>query len=321
MVFQPQARPAKPADLASGADAQNANAASPLRSLSYDEQVKKLAPAPKPDKAPEKKAEPVDLADPKLREKHQDGSLEYKRYAGDLFVNGVSPEDVQQGSIADCYLMAAMAATASAHPELITAAFKPAGEGAWSVRFFESTGKHGEYKENWVKVDADLATAKGKDSPAYGRSADKNARGRELWPSIMEKAYAQWKRGYDKMGEGGSSVAAMEALTGRPATSVGLSYTPEDRVWKKLVTAFKNGKAITAGTHGKDRQELYEGKRLYAWHAYTVLKVREDGKERFVTLRNPWGSSEPGEDGKDDGIFELSLADFMKYYSSANLET
>ena len=265
---------------------------------------------------------PVVLEDPALREKHRDGSMEYKRYEGDPFVNGVSAEDVEQGSIADCYLVAALAATAKAHPELIAEGVKAAGKGAFEVRFFERNAA-GSYNEVWVKVDADLATTKGGARPAYARSTEKNERGMELWPSLYEKAYAVWKKGYDKMGEGGSSQAALEALTGKRAQSTTLSTTPEDQIWKKLQTATKDGamiKAGSAGTHGKDQEDLYKGQNLFAWHAYTIMGIEEKDGGRFVILRNPWARTEPGNDGKDDGIFKMTITDFAKYYSNMNLE-
>lgn len=297
-----------------GAEAVKPKAAAPASDHTGD---------PVQDVTPKKVEEaPVLVEDPALREKHRDGSMEYKRYEGDLFVNGVSAEDVEQGSIADCYLVAALSATAKAHPDLITNGVKPAGKGAFEVRFFERDYS-GKYKEVWIKVDADLATAKGGSRPAYARSTEKNERGMELWPAIYEKAYAVWKKGYDKMGEGGSSQAALEALVGNRVQATTLSYTPEDQIWKKLQAATKDGKMVkagSAGTHGKDQEEIYKDTNLYAWHAYTIMGIEEKDGARFVILRNPWGRTEPGSDGKDDGIFKLTIADFVKYYSNMNLE-
>ena len=38
------------------------------------------------------------------------------------------------------------------------------------------------------------------------------------------------------------------------------------------------------------------------------------GQRMIVVLRNPWGNGEPGADGKDDGVFEMPLADFQRNY-------
>ena len=59
-------------------------------------------------------------------------------------------------------------------------------------------------------------------------------------------------------------------------------------------------------------------------HAYTV--TRFDREKDTVSLRNPWGSTEPvGADGKpldgtDDGTFTIPMKDFDKYYSLAAYE-
>lgn len=336
--FQHQTKPGqKKPSVEPAPDAARAGAAKTLGAMGFQagsEAVKPKVPAQDPSLAgdPDQEVKPVDakkveeapvvIEDPALREKHRDGSMEYKRYAGDLFVNGVTAQDVEQGSIADCYLVAALAATARANPELITNGIKAAGSGAYDVRFFERD-YGGTYKEVWIKVDADLVTSKGGSRPAYARSTEKNDRGMELWPAIYEKAYAVWKKGYDKMGEGGSSQAALEALCGNRVQSTTLATTPEDQIWKKLQAVTKDGamtKAGSAGTHGKDQEDIYKDTNLYAWHAYTIMGTEEKDGQRFVILRNPWGRTEPGSDGKDDGIFKLTIADFVKYYSNMNLE-
>jgi len=54
---------------------------------------------------------------------------------------------------------------------------------------------------------------------------------------------------------------------------------------------------------------------LSQYHAYSLLNY--DSKSKLVTLRNPWGSGEPtqGFDGKDDGVFKLSLSDFIAAFA------
>jgi hypothetical protein len=60
---------------------------------------------------------------------------------------------------------------------------------------------------------------------------------------------------------------------------------------------------------------------VYAWHVYTVLGAVEEGGAKYVQLRNPWGSSEPGADGKNDGIFKMKLEDFTKLYQGVDIGT
>ncbi len=281
----------------------------------------------RPQAGDKKKKQQRDLQDPRLRDKHKDAEgWGYNKAGQDdrnkLFYYGVKATDVYQGSVADCYLVAALSAVASKNPNLIREGIIDNGDGTYRVRFFSKKDYWSRnYDEHWVTVDGDLPAYN--DTLRYAKGQKTRTGGRELWPGIYEKAYAQWKGGYNEMGEGGSSSAALEALSGAPTEYRSTEYTPADTMWTKIKAATEAGNPMSAGTHGKDRDDIYEGTRLYAWHAYTVLGCREKGRgknrKRYVKLRNPWGRVEPGEDGKDDGIFELTLEDFMKFYSSVNI--
>src|SRR5438477_12844980 len=63
-----------------------------------------------------------------------------------------------------------------------------------------------------------------------------------------------------------------------------------------------------------------EGKEgIVSYHDYTILGTEEKDGQQFVILRNPWGNFEPGNDGKDDGVFKLSYEDFKKYFFSVDV--
>jgi hypothetical protein len=54
---------------------------------------------------------------------------------------------------------------------------------------------------------------------------------------------------------------------------------------------------------------------LVADHAYTLLGTEERNGQQLVKLRNPWGSSETGSDGRDDGVFTMPVEKFIKAYT------
>ena len=284
---------------------------------------------PKPA-ARKPKVEPRDLADPKLREKHQGPGWGYNKAGQDpknrLFHYGVKATDVIQGQVADCYFVAALSAVAAESPDLIKNGIVDNGDNTYKVRFFQKKNYWDtNYEEVWVNIDGDLPSQNNSAVTSYAKGQKVKGGGREMWPSLFEKGFAQLKGGYDKMGEGGSTAGALEALTGSRVSYASTETTPEDVMWTKLKKASDNNQAMAAGTHGKSEEsdKLYAGTNLYAWHAYTVLGVREKGrgknKKKMVKIRNPWGRVEPGKDGKDDGVFELTLEDFMKFYSSVNI--
>jgi hypothetical protein len=52
-------------------------------------------------------------------------------------------------------------------------------------------------------------------------------------------------------------------------------------------------------------------------HAYTILGVTEEGGQKYVQLRNPYGSLQPAKwgDGHNDGVFKLPLNEFAALYT------
>jgi hypothetical protein len=142
-----------------------------------------------------------------------------------------------------------------------------------------------------------------------------------MWYPILEKAYASYKGSYDKIGAGGSTGDALTAILGARTTYSSVEDYNADRVYDSLKKAQENGWPVAAATYGKDgpEAERYAGQKVYPWHAYTVMGVQEEDGKKYVQLRNPWGSTEPGYDGKDDGMFRLELKDFVHYYSGVTI--
>ncbi len=274
------------------------------------------------------KVEPKDLADPRLRDEHQGADWGYAKSGLDpknkLFSNGVRATDVAQGAVADCYFVAALSGVAAENPNLVKSGIVDNGDNTYKVRFFTKKNYYDtNYEQTWVTIDGDMPSQQGRTDLRYAKGEQLKSGGREFWPGIYEKAWAQLKGGYNVIGEGGSTAEAIEALSGKRVSYMSTDTTPDDMLWTKLVNASKNDQVMAAGTRGKEDEAIYQGTNLYAWHAYTILGAYEKGrgndKKRFVKLRNPWGRVEPGQDGKDDGVFELPFADFKKFYQNVNI--
>ncbi len=250
----------------------------------------------------------VSIADPAVLTKHTTDTTWKPVENGKLFVDGVSYDDVIQGSIGDCYLVSALSAVAQTNPKAIENAIKENGDGTYTVRFFEKNST----KQVEIKIDGDIAQS-ASGSARYAKSRDS----KELWVGLIEKAYAQWKGGYEAIGNGGYPGEVMSALTGKSSSYSTNAYA--DSVFAKIQRGAQGEKPMTAVTYGKDSGVDYNGTGVYAWHAYTVLGATEEAGEKLVQLRNPWGSSEPGNDGKNDGIFKMKLEDFAKLYQGVDI--
>ena len=251
----------------------------------------------------------VDLADPKVLDKHATDITWNPVSGGKLYVDDVSYDDVIQGSIANCYMASAFSSLAHADPNIIKNALKDNGDGTYTARFFESQGYGKPMKPVYVTVDGDLASAAPGEKNKYAKARDQS----EQWVSVLEKAYAQWKGGYETIGNGGRAGDVFTALTGKQYS---YTSTTSSGVLQKIETALAAHKPVTSGTHGKDSGVDYNGTGVYAWHAYSVIGTSKEDGVQYVQLRNPWGKSEHGNDGKDDGIFKMKLEDFTKLYNS-----
>jgi hypothetical protein len=73
---------------------------------------------------------------------------------------------------------------------------------------------------------------------------------------------------------------------------------------------------LAAGTFGEDEAARYTNTGVYADHAYSVLGTAQDGAQRYVQLRNPWGESEPAGNAPNDGIFRLKLEEFAQLFQN-----
>lgn len=259
-----------------------------------------------------------DLADPAAMAKHAGtGKVDA---GGQLFAHGVSPDDVQQGQIADCYLMSSLASIAHTDPWAIEDAIQDHGNGTYTVRFIDEAGQ-----PNYVEVDSQLygETTLGGFSALYGRSTTQG----ELWPAIMEKAYAQWKGGYEAIGQGGSAPDVIRAITGKTSTVTQTQGTSTDALWSTIHSGDRAGVPMVASTYG-DGKKKYDDSGVYGSHVYSILGTEERDGQRYVVLRNPWARAEyanPGyqtdvdknRDGRldgDDGTFRMRIEDFAKYY-------
>lgn len=264
----------------------------------------------------------LDLPDPAPLKDDADaaGSPKYKkvRFTGPLFDGEVKPSDVRQGAIGNCYFPAALASVAHTDPERIKNMIKQNEDGTYTVTFHEASswgGATGEKVE--VTVDGDLY-ARSFGGPVYGASLGSGSQPdkMELWFPIVEKAYAQWKGSYEAIGNGGVSGKVMSEVLGGSYDYTSISDYNKDGVWQQIQEGEQNGWPMTAGTYGKDEAERYTNSGVYANHAYTVLGVEEENGVKYVKLRNPWGQSEPRNNGADDGFFRLTTDEFAKLYNN-----
>ncbi|RME27861.1 MAG: hypothetical protein D6798_03685 [Deltaproteobacteria bacterium] len=263
-----------------------------------------------------------DEALPELREKH--AGKPYEDFEnGKAFVKGrtdetdISPDDVKQGALGDCYLMAGMAATARAEPDAIRRIIKDNGDGTFEVTLYIRKSSWSRPVAMTRTIDARLPT-NGNGRPLYAGIGDATEEGDELWPALLEKRLAQEKGSYELISGGNISrqgfnfAGATELFTGKAERYFSTASLTEDKVLAMMDDALTRNKPITVDSMNMEKMPDLTREanqwNVYGNHAYAVESV--DLASRTVNLQNPWGSNH---------VKNLPIKDFMRFYRAVRV--
>ncbi len=227
---------------------------------------------------------------------------------GRLTIDGVSENDPVQNMVGDCFFVSSMSAVASVAPEVIEKAITQNTDGSYTVRLYEATAQR-SWALKQIRVDGDLPlTAAG--TPLYTRGRNV----KELWPALLEKAFAQLRGSYEVLDHGGSPQLALSSLTGTP-TDWGLTgdlSTKQIFEFFQRATAAHQPACATSCADVKPGEQWDRG--LVADHAYTVLGATVENGKQYISLRNPWGLFEPKGNGPNDGVFKMPIDEFKRRF-------
>jgi len=234
--------------------------------------------------------------------------------SSEVFTNGLPDVNaMQQGSIGDCWFLAALGSAVAQDPQAVADMIAPNEDGTYTVTF-----PNGQSATVAAPTSAEIAL--------YATSG-----GDGMWATLIERAFARIQdpdvqpytgvpqddidggrllpSGVNMFSANGSSNLDL-----MPLNDIG---TTADR----LAEAFGDGRVVTAGIRSGLPILEPDGRRegLPMGHAYSV--VAYDAQNGFVTLRNPWGHDEwTGPDGTqgadNDGTFTLTLEEFDQLFTT-----
>ncbi len=222
----------------------------------------------------------------------------------------IDPLDVRQAGLGDCDLHASLGALAGT-PQgraLIRSAIveKKDDKGkvvSWTVTLHEPEHHvfgSTTFRDVPITVDGPYVTGHANLRPDGSQN--------EVWPLVIEKAYAQYRGGYNKITQGGHPADVMTLLTGREAKYVSLDWPNR---WfggyaaNQLQADLANGKMVVLSTRvdigGRPspdptpaaRQASLDAHRLVGDHAYFVTGTEQLNGKLFLKLGNPWGHAQP----------------------------
>ena len=119
----------------------------------------------------------------------------------------ISPHDIQQGSLGDCYFLSTLSSIAAVDPSAIlklflTRTINPAG--IYAVKICDA----GIWR--CIYVDDQIPCYNKNSGPCFTRSA-----GKEIWVLLLEKVWAKIYGSYERI-EGGNCREVLRDMTGAP---------------------------------------------------------------------------------------------------------
>ncbi len=194
----------------------------------------------------------------------------------------ISVNDLHQGQLGDCFLIASIGELALTHPDAINRLIKVNANGTETVTLF--VGANGRvagygataFKATTVTVDNTFSSA-----GVNNQSTQNVVNGqKEIWPQVLEKAIAMLDGGYGAVANGGNPMIVMQQITGHAASFM----APAQLTLQKLIAFVAEGDLITMDTGGGKL-----GFNLVNSHAYMFEKVIGTGSAAMVQVGNPWG--------------------------------
>lgn len=256
---------------------------------------------------------------------------------GCILFSNVSPNDLQQGGLGDCWLLSAMAAIAE-YPDFVESIIQESGDGTYTVKLYSFAS------EKFETIEIDGCFPSENDDFAYVSPSKQN----EIWPCVLEKAFAKSAGGYKQL-DGGFSVFAFGKLTGcqnlenidiDDGQATICSYhmasdDPQDQDSEEwgdtegdpmdtdqlmdLLAQYDSQKYLMcAGSKGGSDKD-FSAKHIVQGHAYSILQVAKNpaGSDfNLIKLRNPWGSDEwngAWADGDDVWTEHPEVAEALEY--------
>ena len=245
-------------------------------------------------------------------------------------------QDVVQGELGDCYFLSVLAAFAE-EPNIINKLVDP-----------KEKGNNGSFTSNVIIHGEPVKLVVDDTFPVANESklafAGLNEASGNIWPMVLEKAWAKCNRSYEDIIPG-NSADAFEFLTPAPYNTFYHNAETRPTLFETITEANKKGYVVladiteTASTNLETLSKLG----LITNHAYTVissavLKKSNGAEIKLLKMKNIWGTNEwvgdwsdnsskwtqefkkeVGLEPKQDGIFWISYEDYLQFYTTTHI--
>ena len=245
-------------------------------------------------------------------------------------------QDVVQGELGDCYFLSVLAAFAE-EPNIINKLVDP-----------KEKGNNGSFTSNVIIHGEPVKLVVDDTFPVANESklafAGLNEASGNIWPMVLEKAWAKCNRSYEDIIPG-NSADAFEFLSPAPYNTFYHNAETRPTLFETITEANKKGYVVladiteTASTNLETLSKLG----LITNHAYTVisssvLKKSNGAEIKLLKMKKIWGTNEwvgdwsdnsskwtqefkkeVGLEPKQDGIFWISYEDYLQFYTTTHI--
>lgn len=205
------------------------------------------------------------------------GFVPYIQGEGDT--DAVAANDVGQGVLGDCYFVAAMMGVARRYPNRIREMITELQGGYFQVSFYHRI--QGTVPAQFETRTVIVGPYRFKNEQVKTGDVDA-CKTEEIWPWILEAAYAAYRGGYSVIGQGGDPEIALQFFLGKATFWEPIG----DLTLPNLQTAFADGQTLIFSS--KPNGQLNYG--VVNNHAYVLESITPDNK---LVLKNPWGKDHP----------------------------
>lgn len=220
----------------------------------------------------------------------------------------------KQGTAPSCGFLAATFSQLIKDPSVVAEAIRKGEDGGLVVRF------------PGLDKDIDVAPVTDTEQALFATAGADGT-----WLTTLEKAWGTHLASGDALRAFEMSTYPEDAIvawTNGRATTTRVPENPAPTNKGELPEYLRTATRELAANHVVVAWTRFDGltkEGLVAGHAYTLNGI--DYEDGTVSLRNPWGSTEPvgenGEalDGRDDGLFEFPLSEFHKNFGQIARQT
>jgi hypothetical protein len=248
----------------------------------------------------------------------------YAVQSGNLFsAAGPQAADVNQGTLGDCYFLAALSDEASQNPNAIKNMITSDGNGVYTVDF----KKNGA--DNYITVDDAMATLpKGAHvTDGSNLAFDDGGASGSMWSEIVEKAYTEFRGDTDVSANSASAPQnsytringgwdeGIAAITGQSVNDYAASSYKSTTAEKSLATALQSAiiskNVVTMSTESANNAALG----LIGNHMYAVLSL--NASTGMAIIDNPWNANAGTSGGTETVSILALLAQGVTFHAAA----